>query len=122
MRCAIKELKPHNDNEYINSAIKALEKAVILADKYYKLKWSIIWIESKIAKKKSLSAELNLIAYDCYTFYIEAFRQLKMQINTESEPKPQWLKEATICMNLVHYSFQEEHMHEIHFKQLKLDF
>jgi hypothetical protein len=125
MQCAHSKLKLHQDSEYVIAAVEALEPAIDKAEKYYQLKWSIVWFESKTAKKRSVKAELNILAYDSYTYYAKASRFLKKQRDINKEQgiiPPTWWIDAMVSINLAHYAFQEEHINEIGTKQLKLDF
>jgi hypothetical protein len=125
MQYALEKLKLHEDSDYIVGAVQALEKAVDRAEKYHKLKWSIVWFESKTAKKRSVKAELNILAYDSYTYYVEASCFLRKQTDINKEQAitpPTWWIDAMVSINLAHYAWREEHINEIGTKQLKLNF
>jgi hypothetical protein len=122
MRLAHQKLCLDTKSNYIVNASKALKTAIEIAEKYHSLQWSIIWIESKTAKKRSLKAELNILAYNCYSYFSDACNLINQQATNESmhSVPPLWWNEMVIELTLVDSSFQREHSHEIYKKQLAL--
>jgi hypothetical protein len=124
MQLAQEKLRLYTESSYIVNASACLDSAVELAEKYHKLQWSIVWIDSKPARKISLRAELNILAYDCYSNFCLCCSWINKQADSQAgkNTPPLWWNEVIISLTLADSCFHQEHLHEIGTKQLKLNF
>lgn len=106
---------PSCDHPDLAQARFHLESAYELADRYYKTWHSIIWINSKVGRKKSVRHELNSIAYDIYTELIMSAVYINKY--TISHDIPDSVIES---LNLAYRSIHQHHGEELNSRQLEL--
>jgi hypothetical protein len=104
-------------------AKKKLYKSSALGEEYYKTWHSIIWIASRSSTKRRVKERLNNIAFDAYSYFIEATECLDkyaVLMNKQKIPQAYWWVELGSRLESINESFYEEHSHEINSRQLAI--
>jgi type III secretory pathway component EscV len=114
MGSALQNLPVCNHPDIIQAKFH-LESAIHLAEKYGKTWNSIIWIRSKVSRKKSVKHELNAIAYDVHTELIMAAISInKYMVDCEIPGS------VIDSLNEAYRSLYKEHEKEVDARQLSL--
>lgn len=94
-----------------------------LSKQHEKTWHSIIWIESKASVKRRVSEQLNHLAFDCYSHFLEATEYLNKYaelMNQIGIPKPWWWTPLYSELVTIDETFHKEHEREIYWRQLSL--
>lgn len=114
MGSALSDLPTHNHPDLIEARFH-LESAIELADKYCKHWNSIVWIKSKVGRKKTVKFELNAIAYDTYSeLILAAINVNKYMVHSEVSAS------VIDSLNRAYHSIHKEHGKEVNARQLAL--
>jgi hypothetical protein len=119
---ALKQYLQFNNHPLLNDANLELEKAIDLMENHYRVKYSIIWVESKSSTKKRIIGEIDRIAFDAYTAILKTGEMLNGYIDATDSNPPNltvWLK-IIEYLSKASWSMQKENYPEIYRKQLTL--
>lgn len=123
MVCALRSLETYEcDSPLIADARKHLASAVSHAENYHTTWNSIYWNTAKASTKRRVREELNHLAYDAFTEFLDATEYLNQYVETVQGkiPPPPWWSRMFVSLILAYDGMLREHDDEIASKQLKL--
>jgi hypothetical protein len=94
-----------------------------LGKEYEKTWHSIIWIKSRAATKRRVSEQLNHLAFDCYSHFLDATEYLNEYAQLMNEirvSEPWWWPTLWAKLEGIDEMFHREHDNEIYWRQLQL--
>lgn len=130
LSCALEKLLILEDsNPFLSSSIQHLTKAKTLADAYHKTKYSIIWISADRKTKQRVKGQMNTLAYDAYSAFLQGIADINTYADCQYEeetkgntvnPPPPWWNDMLLSLKLAQSGFLKEHQYEISSRQLSL--
>jgi hypothetical protein len=119
---ALKQYQKSNKHSLLEDADRELKRAIELIENHYRVKYSIVWIESKASTKKRIKEDIDRIAFDAYAAILNTGEILNNYVDFTNNNPP----DLKVWFKVIEYlteasrSMQKENYPEIYYKQLIL--
>jgi hypothetical protein len=116
-------LKYAPDDPIFAIAREHLQAAIALSNEYHKTYWSIFWNTSTEKTKKRIRAKCHQMAFDTYSHLIDLADLVNKYADYQTScsiPSPKSWQEFVHNLECAFLWIEDEHSHEIYFKQLNL--
>lgn len=119
MRTALDQLR--DDDSLLQTAREQLATAVNHAKKYDLLLNSLYWKTAKPSVKRRVRADLDRLAFDAYSAFLDAGKTLNYYADSQAQQiPPRWWNTVICNLTLANTAFLREHRFAIDHKQLTL--